>query len=297
MTKWCLGLFFTLASAAVIAAQSAPENGAAVVSRGGGLEMSLADYRAYADDWLTPANRKRILSSEETLKDFALDLHSEQVLWREASRLADDPEVQKELQRARQRVLVAELFKRVEAGVQFPDFEPLARERYDANPQAFRYPEQRQAAHILLNDVVRRGEDCSRAITADALMERLKQGEDFMALARAYSDDKKTASAGGVIDIWVTRGGGRVVGPFEDALFALTAVGDYSKPVHTRYGTHIVRLVERKDPTVVPYEEVRDKLIVQLRDEYLASQLTAKRSQAYPDLRTLDLEALRKALE
>ena len=74
-------------------------------------------------------------------------------------------------------------------------------------------------------------------------------------------------------------------------------MGDYSEPVHTRYGTHIIQLVGRKEPEILPYEKVKDKLIAQLREEYVASQLKAKRTAAYPDPRTLNLDALRKALE
>jgi peptidyl-prolyl cis-trans isomerase SurA len=73
---------------------------------------------------------------------------------------------------------------------------------------------------------------------ADSLLERLKQGEDFGALARQYSGDTGSASSGGDLG-YFTRG--RMVPEFEEAAFALRP-GELSDPVKSDFGYHIIRV-------------------------------------------------------
>jgi len=75
---------------------------------------------------------------------------------------------------------------------------------------------------------------------AEALLERVRAGEDFEELARQYSDDPGTAPLGGDLG-WFRRG--RMVREFEEAAFALFD-GQVSDVVQTDFGFHIIR-VER----------------------------------------------------
>ena len=75
---------------------------------------------------------------------------------------------------------------------------------------------------------------------ADALLERVRAGEDFAELAEEHSDDLGSAALGGDLG-WFRRG--RMLREFEDAAFALR-VGEVSPPVETDFGFHIIR-VER----------------------------------------------------
>jgi len=76
-------------------------------------------------------------------------------------------------------------------------------------------------------------------------MERLKAGDKFNEVATKYSEDK--ARQGGDLG-WQTRG--QIVGPFQDAAFAL-AVSTLQSPVYTdppvktNFGYHII-MVEGK---------------------------------------------------
>ncbi len=73
---------------------------------------------------------------------------------------------------------------------------------------------------------------------------RLENGEDnFETLARKFSEDMSTASKGGALD-WF--GPNKFVPEFENAAFALESNGDYSKPVKTSYGWHIIKRLDRK---------------------------------------------------
>ena len=77
----------------------------------------------------------------------------------------------------------------------------------------------------------------------DAAYARLQKGEQFELVCREVSDDVTSKTNGGVLPMFKP---GRWVPAFEDAAFALAQPGDYSKPVRTNYGWHIIKLIERK---------------------------------------------------
>ena len=77
----------------------------------------------------------------------------------------------------------------------------------------------------------------------DAAYARLQKGEPFEQACRQVSDDATSKTNGGVLPLFEP---GRWVPAFEDAAFSLTKPGDYSTPVRTNYGWHIIKLIERK---------------------------------------------------
>jgi len=100
------------------------------------------------------------------------------------------------------------------------------------------------------------------------VLARAKKGEDFAELAKKYSEDPGSKNKGGIYEDF-TRG--RMVKPFEDAAFGVP-VGEISDIVETRYGYHILKVINRKKETR-PLEEVRDQLVKKLestkkRDAY-----------------------------
>lgn len=79
------------------------------------------------------------------------------------------------------------------------------------------------------------------------LYEKLKSGENFESLASDHSDDPSTSNKGGVLPPFGTGTTTRMVPVFEDAAFALKNDGDFSMPVRTEYGFHIIKRLEWKD--------------------------------------------------
>ncbi|MDD5410529.1 MAG: peptidylprolyl isomerase [Methylobacter sp.] len=96
--------------------------------------------------------------------------------------------------------------------------------------------------HILIktNELVDDAEAKKRLL---ALKERIANGDDFAALARAHSDDKGSALKGGSLD-WV--GPGDLVKPFEEAMAKLS-VNEISEPVQTQFGWHIIQVLGREN--------------------------------------------------
>ena len=172
----------------------------------------------------------------------------------------------------------------IAAGVQVT--EEQLRATYEMERDRFETPEQRRAEHILI-EIPEGQEDAARA-KAEAIVVRLRVGEDFAAVAAAESADAGTKAQGGELG-WISRGG-FLVGPFEDALYALQ-VGGISDPVKTDAGFHIIRLAEVRAGAVQPFEAVRDEIAAELRtreaeNEFYdrANKLGEEAFDAYDDL-------------
>ena len=89
----------------------------------------------------------------------------------------------------------------------------------------------------------------------DSIYAELKNGSDFAELANTKSDDKRSAAQGGEMP-WFTSG--RMISEFANPAFALKNVGDFTEPVETAFGYHIIKkLNARPVPT---FEESKSML-------------------------------------
>ena len=75
----------------------------------------------------------------------------------------------------------------------------------------------------------------------DSVYHKLKDGAKWEEMVKQYSDDKGSAAKGGVLPKF---GVNRMVPEFIDAIYKLAKEGDFSTPVQTPYGWHIIRLIE-----------------------------------------------------
>ncbi|KAF8884924.1 hypothetical protein CPB84DRAFT_1816919 [Gymnopilus junonius] len=86
---------------------------------------------------------------------------------------------------------------------------------------------------------------CEKHSRATEALQKIQEGQSFNKVAQEYSEDK--AKAGGSLG-WMTRGS--MVGPFQDAAFALTP-STVDKPitsglVKTNFGYHIIMVEGRR---------------------------------------------------
>lgn len=88
------------------------------------------------------------------------------------------------------------------------------------------------------------------------IYKKIKQGEEFEALAKQFSDDANSASNGGKMAPFT---GGQINSPeFEGAAFGLQEIGDVSEPIKSTYGWHIIKLLDKKG--VASFEDMQPEL-------------------------------------
>ena len=90
--------------------------------------------------------------------------------------------------------------------------------------------------------------------SANEIYTRLEGGEDFISLLE-FSEDRKTKDAMGELPEF---GINKMMPAFEEAAFSLEAPGDYSAPVETSIGWHVIQLIEKKP--LASFEELQSEL-------------------------------------
>ena len=101
-----------------------------------------------------------------------------------------------------------------------------------------------------------------------AVYDSLKQGVSFEELVKNNSDDRNSANRGGELQ-WF--GSGQMISEFEDAAFSIKKIGEYSKPVESFYGWHLIKLLDKKG--FGTYEELRPELYSKVTDPQMANVL------------------------
>ncbi|MGH8499831.1 MAG: peptidylprolyl isomerase, partial [Methylococcales bacterium] len=271
-----------------------------VVSRSAQLRLTTQDYRAYIG-LLDRKDAEELTSQKDRMLDFVLSFHSNRVLADQALQqgLENDSKVKQHLENARRAVLVTALMDKEMRSLQYPDFEKISRERYEAEKSSYGLPEKRKVAHILikLKSPSCACDDRDPQKEASEIVKRLEAGADFAELASQYSTDKSTSKNGGLIDLWLEKDTDGVSPEFLQTAFALAKPGDFRQPLETRSGIHIIKLVEVEPWRQLSYDEIKQRLIQKLRFEYRDSARVLLRSKAYPDPDTIDFQALESVLK
>lgn len=100
-------------------------------------------------------------------------------------------------------------------------------------------------AHIMIlkpSDPAIKTEDKSKQ-TIEDIYKKIQQGESFESLAQQFSEDKSSASKGGVLQRF---GSGQLSSEeFENVAFSLQNKNDISQPFQSQFGWHIVKLIDK----------------------------------------------------
>ena len=139
---------------------------------------------------------------------------------------------------------------------------------------------ERTVAHIMVIENKKDSLAEKPEVRIQDIYKKLNQGEAFESLAKQFSDDKNSASKGGMIKAF---SGGQIrAKEFEDVAFALENVNDVSEPFKTDYGWHIVKLHNKK--LVPSFEAMKSELVEKVKrdsrskliDVALTTKLKAK---------------------
>jgi len=140
------------------------------------------------------------------------------------------------------------------------------------------------AAHILVET-----ED-----EAKAIVDELKNGGDFAAIAKEESKDPGSGANGGDLG-WF--GMGMMVPEFEQAVASMEP-GQISDPIQTQFGWHVIKLAETRMKPLPTLDEMHDQLADQIRNQKVEAVIAAASASATIDRsgsEGLDPSAIRRA--
>jgi peptidyl-prolyl cis-trans isomerase SurA len=142
---------------------------------------------------------------------------------------------------------------------------------------------QTRARHILLRPSAQLSAELARQRLAEMRAQIERGSATFEALARQYSEDGSAAQGGDLG--WVNPGA--FVPEFEEAMNKLP-VGGLSQPVTSRFGVHLIEVVDRRETTLDAKqlrEQARNALREQKFEEAYLEWAKELRSRAYVEMR------------
>ena len=150
---------------------------------------------------------------------------------------------------------------------------------YEEHIEDVTKPEGVTVAHILIQlDEEKEAADPEAAdkeakVKIDAIYEELlKDPSQFDKLAQDKSDCPSGKRDNGKLpsfdkDGMMLDGSGAMIKEFADAAFTIEKEGQITKPVKTKFGYHIIKLLEKVPEDITPLEKVKDRIT-----EYLAAE-------------------------
>jgi peptidyl-prolyl cis-trans isomerase C len=264
----------------------------AVVAKIGDRKITLADFKrvtGYFD-----AERQKMLETNPQLKETVLKQFVQSIVISDLAKqkgFDKDPALREQVQFFADNFLANEYIKReVAQKVTVSDDE--LKSYYDSHRDEFKTPEMIKARHILVKvDPAASADDRQKAKEkAEMFLKKIKNGEDFAKLASEVSDDPGTKPKGGDLGFFPR---GRMVKPFEDAAFSLKP-GEVSPIVETQFGFHIIKVEDKKDAAVEPFDTVKELLrqkMVQDRSrqvitDFIDKAMQDSKTEFFPDALT-----------
>ena len=225
--------------------------------------------KAKADTLVAQMVKQGQQDTPELQKAIREDLITREILMQEAEKkgVASDPDVQAQIDRARQQVLIG----------------ALAQDYFKANPPTD--AELRQQYDLLVKDVGGKEYKARHILVekeADAktIIAKLKAGARFEDLAK-QSKDPGSAANGGDLD-WAPAS--TYVKEFADALVKLPKGQITQTPVKTQFGYHVIRLDDTRDAKIPSFEEAKPQILAAMSGNQQWQQ--AKFKAMLDDLRT-----------
>jgi peptidyl-prolyl cis-trans isomerase C len=242
LTTWTVAVL----AAAMLCANPAPvraQNPDPVVARVNGVDIHESDLKVAEEEVggsmanVPPAKRREALITY--LSDVIVLAQAA-----EKQKLAEKPEVARQLALARNKVLMEALLQN--AGRAAITDEALHKVYSEAVKQM--PPEQEvHARHILV----------PTEAEAKAIEAQLKGGADFAKLAKEKSKDPSGPANGGDLG-WFTKE--QMVPQFAEAAFKLDK-GQISDPVHTQFGWHIIKVEEKRTKPTPTFDDVKAQIV------------------------------------
>ena len=177
---------------------------------------------------------------------------------------------------------IQKLVEQQMAGVEAPSDKEL-KTYYTSHPDKFQTPERIEVRHILIAVQPDDSQEtkAEKMKKAEKIRQRIadEKGHNFDKVAAEVSDCPSKAK-GGKLGM-LSRG--QAVKPFEDAAFN-QKVGEVGPVVETRFGYHIIEVLDRKKAGTVPFSEVTasiaNQLTTQKKEKIIKAYVDSLRSSA-----------------
>lgn len=238
-------LLFIVSTASGCSKESSSEAPAStsdpVIARVNGVDIRQSDLALAEEDVGSDVQAASPEAKREHLISYLADI----IMVTQAAdkkKLADNPDFKRRLAFLRNKLLMGYELQQ-EAKTALTD--EALRQTYDEAVRSMAGQEEVRARHILVD-----GED-----EAKAILEQLKSGADFAALAKEKSKDPGAAEGGDLG--YFTRD--QMVPEFADVAFKMYP-GQLSNPVKTQFGWHVIKLEDRRNKQPPEFEKVKDQI-------------------------------------
>ncbi|HEX7615400.1 MAG TPA: peptidylprolyl isomerase [Thermoanaerobaculia bacterium] len=136
---------------------------------------------------------------------------------------------------------------------------------YEREKETWRVPEKAHLAEILVSN----GDDPARAARrAKEASDLVKGGAKFEAVVKDYSDGATKARGGDL----GTVARGELTAEIDKAVFSLP-VGTVSEPIGTKFGWHLVKVIEKIPVSYKPFADVKAQLLKREQDTQFQKKL------------------------
>ncbi|MCD6269742.1 MAG: peptidylprolyl isomerase [Deltaproteobacteria bacterium] len=248
-----------------------------VVAEIGSEKLTLSQFHTEIKG--LPPNLKQMASDKKMQKEFLEQLATSHLIYQEGIKQGIDKEplVQSQIEDTTRKIVLATLLQReIESRIKTPTEKDIE-QYYQTHADEFKQEKQVRARHILVENEA----------TAKKIAAKLKDGADFVALAKESSSCPSSAK-GGDLGFFTHD---RMVKEFADVAFKLKK-GETSDPVKTKFGYHIIQVVDIKESGVTPLAEVKtaieNKLIQtqksQVFQDYIAGLKKKSKFVLHPEL-------------
>jgi peptidyl-prolyl cis-trans isomerase C len=217
----------------------------------------------------------------EASKALVDQLVIEELLVQEANKqkLADDPEIQQQLDMIQRSLLASTVVRRM-MSANAPS-EDAVKKEYETAVAAMKGKEYK-AAHILVD-----AEDKAKEIIA----ELKKDGSKFAELAKTKSSDSSAANGGDLG--WFTPS--MMVPPFAQAVAKMEKGKFSEEPVQTPFGWHVILLEDTRDATPPSLDELKPQIQQMLQSKIVNDYLEKLKSGAKIEVTEIQVSAAKPA--
>ncbi len=231
-------------------------DGSRVLARYDGGEVTAEEVQRESSR-LPPALRSQF-DTDAGRREFVASLVDKRLLVKEAERrgYAEDAEIRRQVRELRERLVVQALLAAEEKKAGAAS-EAELRAWYEAHRGELSQPARVRVGRVLARAAPNASpaERARARSRAESFASRLRRGEPFQRVA-ADGDGPEKAHGG---EFGLVARGGRDA-PLERAAFALQSPGEVSAVVACEDGFAVLRLVERREARVPPFEEVRGEV-------------------------------------